>query len=171
VLSVIVSIGAVVALVSLGTVLGGWLNRAGSAAGDHGSGASTAAGAGSTSAAQVGQPGGGGGPPPEPPPPASGQYDRPGGTARIEVNQPVGDVNTVFVVHGRGWPVDRPVTVALNGKPTRLPAPKADLAGTFNYAVNQAHEFFASGLPPGRYHVSVQGSGGRRAEASFEVHP
>jgi hypothetical protein len=168
VLSVVVSIGAVVALVSLGTVLGGWLNRPG---GNRGSGA--AAAASSTAGQPTGQPAGppGGGRPPDPPGPASGQYDHPGGSAQIEVNQPMGDGYTVFVVHGRGWPVGQPVTVALNGTSSRLLPPKADMAGTFNYAINQAHEFYRDVLPPGIYRVTAAGAGGRHAQVSFEVHP
>jgi hypothetical protein len=43
--------------------------------------------------------------------------------------------------------------------------------GTFNYAVNQGHEFFAGQLPPGVYQIVVTGPGGRHAQASFRVNP
>jgi hypothetical protein len=46
-----------------------------------------------------------------------------------------------------------------------------DLQGTFNYAINQGHEFFTQGIPPGVYNVVVTGPGGRRARAQFQVHP
>ena len=47
--------------------------------------------------------------------------------------------------------------------------PVADSAGTFNYAINQTHEFFPGGLPPRTYHVIVTAPGGARAEAAFTV--
>jgi len=49
--------------------------------------------------------------------------------------------------------------------------PVVDNAGTFNYAVNQDHEFFRGGLPPGRYRVVASTPGGHRATAGFDVVP
>jgi hypothetical protein len=46
-----------------------------------------------------------------------------------------------------------------------------DDAGTFNYAINQDHEFFRGGLPAGTYQVLVTAPGGARARASFTVRP
>ena len=50
--------------------------------------------------------------------------------------------------------------------------PTVDRKGTFNYAVNQGHEFFTGPLPPGKYRAQVSPSGGGpRAEVAFDVHP
>jgi hypothetical protein len=111
-------------------------------------------------------------PPPGPPPsvfPAA-----PSGSPHIELLQPMGDPATVFLIHGTGWaPLSR-VTVTLarrGGPPVRSPIrPVVDLQGTFNYAINQGHEFFARGIPPGVYDVVVTGPGGRGARAQFQVH-
>jgi hypothetical protein len=88
--------------------------------------------------------------------------------------QPIGDPVTVFLIHGTGWtPYTRvTVTLAAHGRPpVRSPVrPVVDLQGTFNYAINQGHEFFARGIPPGVYDVVVTGPGGRRARAQFQVH-
>jgi hypothetical protein len=84
--------------------------------------------------------------------------------------QPIGDPDTVFLIHGTGWvPLSR-VTVTLAGHGESPVRPVVDLQGTFNYAVNQGHEFFRRGVPPGVYHVVVNGPGGRRARAQFQVH-
>ena len=89
--------------------------------------------------------------------------------------QPIGDPATVFLIHGTGWAPLTRVTVTLSGRggstvlsPIR---PVVDLQGTFNYAINQGHEFFTRGIPPGVYNVVVPGPGGRRARAQFQVHP
>ena len=60
--------------------------------------------------------------------------------------------------------------MTLAGHGTAPIRPVVDLQGTFNYAINQGHEFFARGIPPGVYHVVVTGPGGRRARAQFQVH-
>ena len=44
-----------------------------------------------------------------------------------------------------------------------------DGAGTFNYAINQDHEFFPGPLPPGRYHVLVTAPGIRSYRTTFLV--
>ena len=105
-------------------------------------------------------------PPPPPPPQAAAA---PGGRPQIGVNQIQGDSQTVFIVHGQGYPPRRPVTVTLAGVHAPPAHPVADGAGTFNYAINQAHEFFAGGLPVGTYEVVVTGPGGSRAVARFTV--
>jgi hypothetical protein len=107
------------------------------------------------------------------PPPPPGQNPalanaRPG-LSSIVLNQSAGDSDTTFVVHGQGWPVGKQVTVALVGVGTSPIHPVADLAGTFNYAINQDHEFFRGGLPPGTYTVRVTGANGASAEAKFTV--
>jgi hypothetical protein len=87
------------------------------------------------------------------------------------LNQPNGDGNTVFVVHGDGWVPGRRVMVRLVGKPVSPDRPVVDLAGTFSYAINQAHEFFSGKIPPGIYKVLVTAPGGEAAEVSFHVDP
>jgi len=104
-----------------------------------------------------------------PPPPQASALSAPAGKPQIGVNQIQGDSQTVFIVHGQGYPPRRTVTVALAGVHASPVHPVADDAGTFNYAINQAHEFFAGGLPVGDYEVVVTGPGGSRAVARFTV--
>jgi hypothetical protein len=88
--------------------------------------------------------------------------------------QPQGDGDTGFVVHGVGWPPDRPVTVELTwagGSKVAAIHPVADPRGLFNYTVDQGHVFFPGQLPIGSYHVIVTAPGGRRATATFDVIP
>jgi hypothetical protein len=144
---------AAVALLAAGAVLGGWLSGLGPPVpGPQPSAA---------------------GPPPErePPPPPGGASERPTGPPTVQVNQPYGDGHTVFVVHGRGWAPGTRLTVALAGGPTSPDRPVVDKAGTFNYAVNQRHEFFAGALPPGVHTVVVSAPGGRTEPVSFRVEP
>jgi hypothetical protein len=61
------------------------------------------------------------------------------------------------------------VTVALAGVRASPEHPVVDSAGTFNYAINQNHEFFRGGLPPRSYRVLAMASGGAMATASFTV--
>ncbi len=75
------------------------------------------------------------------------------------------------MIHGSGFaPLTRiTVTLAHHGvSPVRL---VVDDAGTFNYAINQGHEFFAGPIPAGSYQVVVTGVGGRHASARFTVRP
>ena len=105
--------------------------------------------------------------PPGPPPsvfPAA-----PSGSPEIRMLQPVGDPDTVFLIHGTGWAPRSRVTVTLAGYGASPVRPVVDLQGTFNYAVNQQHEFFPQRIPPGVYHVVVTGPGGRHARARFLV--
>jgi serine/threonine protein kinase len=98
----------------------------------------------------------------------------PSGTStkpKLAMGQPQGDGDTVFVVHGSGFvPLTR-VQVRLIGHGVAPFRPTADQLGTFNYAIDQGHVFFAGPIPAGTYHVLVTGAGGRRATASFVVHP
>jgi hypothetical protein len=116
---------------------------------------------------------GNGAPPPGPPP---SQFTvAPSGSPLVEVLQPIGDPATIFLIHGTGWAPLTRVTVTLTRRgqsPVRSAVrPAVDLQGTFNYAINQGHEFFTRGIPPGVYDVVVTGPGGRRAQAQFQVHP
>ena len=95
---------------------------------------------------------------------------RSAGRPQIALYQTFGDSNTVFVVHGEGWKPGEKITVALSGHASPV-HPIVDDAGTFNYAINQDHEFFRGGLPAGTYRVLVTAHGGARAKASFTVHP
>lgn len=111
------------------------------------------------------------GPHGEPPAPPGGHNARPTGDSRIVANQPVGDGQTVFVIHGTGWNPGERVTVRLDRSKER-PGPVADRKGTFNYAVNQTHEFAAGPLPVGT-HTFYASSQSRRSptRTSFEVVP
>ena len=108
-------------------------------------------------------------PPPGPPP--SAFPAAPSGSPQIRMLQPIGDPDTVFLIHGTGWVPRSRVTVTLAGHGESPIRPVVDMKGTFNYAVNQGHEFFPQRLPPGVYHVVVTGPGGRRARARFQVNP
>ncbi len=105
--------------------------------------------------------------PPGPPPSAFPAV--PSGSPQIVMLQPIGDSATEFLIHGTGWAPRSRVTVTLTGYGESPARPVVDLQGTFNYAVNQGHEFFPRQIPPGVYHVVVTGPGGRRARASFQV--
>ena len=63
----------------------------------------------------------------------------------------------------------QPITVSLAGVGRSPDSVFADATGSFNYAINQDHEFFRSGVPPGHYKVVVTGPDGTRAAASFVV--
>jgi hypothetical protein len=108
-------------------------------------------------------------PPPGPPP--SAFPVAPSGSPQIVMLQPIGDQATVFLIHGTGWAPLTRVTVSLAGHGRSPVRPVVDMQGTFNYAVNQGHEFFPRRIPPGVYHIVVTGPAGRRARASFQVNP
>jgi len=114
-----------------------------------------------------GQPGGGQSPPPGAP--FGTLADAKPGVPAIGVSQPTGDGNTVFVIRGQSWPVGKPVTVTLVGLRVSPIHPVADRGGTFNYAINQDHEFFPGPLPAGTYTVRVTDAAGASAEARFQV--
>jgi serine/threonine protein kinase len=110
------------------------------------------------------------GPGGDPPGPVSGLGDTPGGTPRLVVNQPLGDGDTIFVVHGTGFKPGGRVKVWLVGRPVSPDRPTADRRGTFNYAVNQNHEFYPGRLPPGGHEVMAQAvSGGPKVSVAFQV--
>ena len=141
--------GAAAVLVAAGILLGSLLTGPGS-----GTGTDTSGGAISSLPP---------GPPPSAFPPASG------GSPQIAMLQPIGDPATVFLIHGTGWVPQSRVTVTLAGHGRSPIRPVVDLQGTFNYAVNQGHEWFPRQIPPGVYQIVVTGPGGRRARASFQV--
>jgi hypothetical protein len=75
----------------------------------------------------------------------------------------------VFVVHGSGFVPLTQVRVQLVGHGAAAFRPTVDQKGTFNYAIDQGHVFFAGPIPAGLYHVLVTGAQGRRATAAFRV--
>ena len=93
------------------------------------------------------------------------------GPPSIGLNQPTGDKDTGFMVHGASWPPHRPVTITLVGIGISRIHPICDDIGTFNYVINQDHEFFRGGLRPGVYTVRVTDQAGASAEARFRVNP
>jgi hypothetical protein len=44
-----------------------------------------------------------------------------------------------------------------------------DFGGTFDYVVNEGHEFFPGKIPPGSHHVTVTVAGGRTSRFAFTV--
>jgi len=98
-------------------------------------------------------------PPAQPEAPLSGAAQRPDGNPRILLNQPLGDGHTVFVVHGRGWPPGARITIQLDRRPPSPNTPTVDARGTWNYAINQSHEFIAGKLPPGVHEITVSSNG------------
>ena len=110
-------------------------------------------------------------PPGQSPPPGEGApvVDPTPGVPYIALSQPTGDSNTGFVIHGGNWPPGKPVTIELVGHGTAPVSPIADKYGMINYVIDQDHEFFRSGLPPGIYTVKAIGDGGRTATARFAV--
>jgi serine/threonine protein kinase len=105
-----------------------------------------------------------------PPGPAPSSFSPiPSGPPAVVSLQPFGDQDTTFVIHGANWRPGTVLTIALAGFGASPVHPIADLAGSFNYAINQDHEFAAGKLPPGVYHVVVTGGGGQRATVSFDV--
>jgi serine/threonine protein kinase len=107
------------------------------------------------------------GPPPgQAPPVPPGRV--PGGTPELRANQPFGDASTTFVVSGRGWRPNVTVAIRLDGRLRPGPPLLTDGEGAFNYTVNQAHEFFPNGLPPGQHVVEASG-GGQRLRTSLSV--
>ena len=112
--------------------------------------------------------------PPAPANPGPPPTALPTGTSSVPelaVAQPFGDGDTVFVVHGSGFVPLTQVQVHLAGHGVARFRPTVDRLGTFNYAIDQGHVFFAGPIPAGRYHVLVTGAQGRRATASFSVRP
>jgi serine/threonine protein kinase len=92
-------------------------------------------------------------------------------TPTLCVSQPYGDANTVFVIHGNGFVPGTRVTVSLSGAGASRYRPVADLKGTFNYAIDQGHDFFSGTMPPGNYTVTATGANSGTARTSFIVNP
>jgi serine/threonine protein kinase len=112
--------------------------------------------------------------PAPPPDPGLSPSALPTGTStkpKLVMGQPYGDGYTVYVVHGSGFVPLTQVRVHLIGYGVASFRPTADQKGTFNYAIDQGHLFFAGAIPAGTYHVLVTGASGLRATTSFQVHP
>jgi Protein kinase domain len=121
-----------------------------------------------------GPPGGGGSPPPYgggPPPtgPCESLADLQSGVAAVGVSQTTGDGATIFIVRGQWWPPGKSLTITLVGIGVSAIHPISDEDGSFNYAINQDHEFFAGSVPAGTYTVRVTDAAGASAQARFEV--
>jgi serine/threonine protein kinase len=104
-----------------------------------------------------------------PPPATSGLGTRPT-VATLTVNQPYGDGFTVFVVQGSGWAAGQKITVRVKGHRASPAKPITDRVGTFNYAINQTHEFWTGSIPIGDYQIEASG-GGQSANVTFKVVP
>ena len=85
------------------------------------------------------------------------------------MGQPTATGTPVFVVHGSGFIPLTQVQVRLLGVGVARYRPIVDDRGTFNYAIDQGHVFFAGLIPPDQYTVLVTGAQGRHATASFTV--
>ncbi len=110
-------------------------------------------------------------PPPGADPPASPA----GGTSytpKLTMGQPQGDSYTGYQIHGSGFDPSTHVSVALAGFGTAKFEPQVDPKGTFNFTIDQDHDFFRKGIPIGTYHVLAKDSNGRQsARAEFRVLP
>lgn len=93
----------------------------------------------------------------------------PTGPPRIVLNQAMGDGDTTFVVSGRGWARFARITLRLAGVAARPATVVTDNMGSFNYVINQEHEFFAGPIPPGRYTVVVSAPGGPTISRDIDV--
>jgi hypothetical protein len=159
-------VGAALVLVAAGAAGGALLRPAGGSAAGRGQASSPPA-----ATPSAGTPVNGFGPPGGLPPPNVVLPPGASASPSVTVLQPQGDGNTVFLIHGSGWrPLSR-ITVALAGHGASPLHPVTDLTGTFNYAIDQGHKFFAGPLPPGVYRVVVTSSAGGRASVRFDVVP
>jgi serine/threonine protein kinase len=113
---------------------------------------------------QAGPPGG----PPPGPPPEGGTSQR-SGNPKVTLNQTFGDGNSTFVVHGSGLKPGRKVSVQVDGGRVSPQMPVVDFGGTFNYVINQNHEFYSGKIPPGSHRVTVSVSGVPKMGAAFTV--
>ncbi|MEN3356546.1 MAG: hypothetical protein V7637_528 [Mycobacteriales bacterium] len=162
ILTVVVSVAAVVGLVIFGAVLNRWIGR------DPSAPASSQQG-GNSQPTGPALPGGRiGGRPPEPAVPSGGVNDRPGGQPQLVLNQDSGDIYTGYVLHGRGWPAATEITIEMSGRKSAN-HPVTDRAGTFNYTIDQGHEFFPGPIPLGTY-TATASAGGRTTRVTFTVH-
>jgi serine/threonine protein kinase len=109
------------------------------------------------------------GPPPgaDPPPsPAGGTSDTP----KLTMGQPLGAPYTGFQIHGSGFVPSTHVSVALVGFGTAKFEPLIDPKGTFNFTIDQDHDFFRNEIPVGTYQVLAKDSNGvQSARAQFRV--
>ena len=109
-----------------------------------------------------------------PVPPGLSPSTLPNGTStkpKLVMGQLAGDGYTVYVVYGSGFVPLTQVQVHLIGHGVASFRPTVDQKGTFNYAIDQGRLFFSGAIPAGTYHVLVTGARGRRATATFQVHP
>jgi hypothetical protein len=118
------------------------------------------------------------GPPPDgrPPggdpgaPPGQNGSAHPSGPPKIVLNQTFGDGDTGFVLHGTGLIPGRKVTVRVDDRRASPATPVVDFGGSFNYVINQSHEFFPGKIPSGAHRVTVTVSGdGGPLRTSFMV--
>jgi serine/threonine protein kinase len=86
--------------------------------------------------------------------PGQGPSERPSGSPKIVLNQPSGDGDTTFVAHGTGLIPGRKVTLQVDQR-TSPAQPVVDFGGSFNYAINQTHEFFPGKIPVGKHRLTV----------------
>jgi serine/threonine protein kinase len=121
-------------------------------------------GPGPSNGRQGGPPGGG---PPGPPP--EGGSSQPSGKPQIALNQTMGDGNSTFVVHGSGLKPGRKVSIQMDSGQMSPQMPVVDFGGTFNYVINQSHEFYVGKLPVGSHRVTVSVSGVPKMTAAFTV--
>jgi serine/threonine protein kinase len=108
-------------------------------------------------------------PPPGPPP--TGLPTGTSTTPKLVMSQYGGEGSSGFEIHGSGFLPGSTISVSLKGHRTSSWHPTADHFGTFNYTVDQGHEFFPGAIPVGRYTVVVTGAGHRHAQTSFQVVP
>jgi Protein kinase domain len=106
--------------------------------------------------------------PTAPPPPACVNQP-PSSTPQVCVSQIFGDGQTVYIVHGSGYPPGRPVTISLAGVGPSPNRPVTDRQGTFSYAIDQGHYFFRGPIPVGKYTAVVTAPGARSASVRFQV--
>jgi hypothetical protein len=93
----------------------------------------------------------------------------PAGELGVVSLNPLGDPDTTFVIHGAGWRPGTVVSIELEGFGVSPIHPVVDLAGTFNYAINQDHEFVRGLMPARNYLVIVTGAHDQRATVKFVV--
>jgi hypothetical protein len=95
------------------------------------------------------------------------------GTPQLCLNQPFGDGDTGYGLHGDGYVPFTPITVTLvSGGVSRASRyhPVADRQGTFNYTIDEGHLFFGGPIPPGSYEVVVTAPDRSQVITSFIVY-
>jgi serine/threonine protein kinase len=106
--------------------------------------------------------------PPRPRPVPSTFPPIPAGPPGVALLQPLGDPDTIFLIHGANWQPGTHLTIELAGLGTSAIHPIVDRAGTFNYAINQDQEFVRGPMPLGQYQLIVTGPDGQRATAKVQ---